>query len=60
MFVNVEGTGFAQADFVTVCPRCNTLITREALGVAKFIKDIVLDPNDSAHFEMHGKGVYLP
>ncbi|KAF9779250.1 hypothetical protein BJ322DRAFT_450903 [Thelephora terrestris] len=58
--VNAEKTGFAQTDFATVCPRCNAFITREALGVAKFIKDIILDPNDRAHVGMHGKGVYLP
>lgn len=57
--VNAGETGFAQADFATVCPRCNTFVTREALGVAKFIKDIVLDPNDKAHLRVHGKGVYL-
>lgn len=58
--MNTEDTGFAQADFITVCPHCDTLVTRESLGVAKFIRDLVLDPNDNSHVQMHGKGVYLP
>jgi len=58
-FVNTEDMGFAQPEFITVCPRCETLVTRESLGVAKFIRDIVLDPNDTSHVQMHGKGVYL-
>src|SRR6266478_6136128 len=58
-FVNTGDTGFAQAEFITVCPRCETLVTRESLGVAKFIRDIILDPDDRSHVEMHGKGVYL-
>ena len=59
-FVNTEDTGFAQPDFISVCPHCETLVTRETLGVAKFIRDIVLDLNDQSHIQMHGKGVYLP
>lgn len=58
--MNADDTGFAQGDFTSVCPRCDTLITREALAVAKFIRDIVLDPKNSTHVDMHGKGVYLP
>ena len=57
--VNTEDTGFAQKDFITVCPHCETLVTRETLGVAKFIRDIVLDQDDPSHVQMHGKGVYL-
>ena len=58
-FVNTEETGFAQPDFISVCPHCETLVTRETLGVAKFIRDIVLDLKDPSHVQMHGKGVYL-
>ena len=58
-FVNTEDMGFAQPEFVTVCPHCETLVTRESLGVSKFIRDIVLDPGDRSHVQMHGKGVYL-
>lgn len=58
--VNAQETGFAQVDFTTVCPHCNVLITRETMGVSKFIKDIILDPKDNAHVQIHGKGVYLP
>lgn len=54
-----DKTGFAQTGFATVCPQCDLYITRETLGVGKFIKDIVLDPNEKAHRDMYGKGVYL-
>ena len=42
-----------------VCVHCDTLVARESLGVAKFIKDLALDPNDRYHVQLHGKGVYL-
>ena len=58
--MTTEGTGFAQEDFATACPHCDALITRWTMAVAKFIKDIILDPKDSTHVQMHGKGVYLP
>lgn len=58
--MNAEHTGFAQADFATVCPNCDALITREILGVAKFVGDIILDYNDKNHVDTAGKGVYLP
>ncbi|KAF9646512.1 hypothetical protein BDM02DRAFT_3008899 [Thelephora ganbajun] len=59
-FVNTEETGIAQVEFITVCPHCDTLVTRESLGVAKFIRDIILNPDDKTHVQMYGKGVYLP
>lgn len=58
--MNAEESGFAQVEFATVCPHCDTLITRGALGVAKFIGDIIVDPKDKTHLDMLGKAVYLP
>lgn len=57
--MNAEGTGFAQPEFIAVCVYCDALVTRESLGVAKFIRDFVLDPNVPYHVQLHGRGVYL-
>lgn len=59
-FLNAGKTGFAQTAFNVVCGDCSALATREKLGVAKFTRDAVLDPDDPAHISAHGKAVYLP
>ncbi|KAF9786260.1 hypothetical protein BJ322DRAFT_775798 [Thelephora terrestris] len=59
-FLNAGKSGFAQTDFNVVCGDCSSLATREKLGVAKFTRDAVLDPDDPAHISAYGKAVYLP
>ena len=59
-FLNAEKTGFAQAEFSVRCESCQSWVTREKLGVAKFARDAVLDPDDSNDLNVHGKAVYLP
>ncbi|KAF9644170.1 hypothetical protein BDM02DRAFT_3175056, partial [Thelephora ganbajun] len=59
-FLNAEKTGFAQAEFNATCGNCDSPITRERLGVAKFTRDAVLDPEDSNHTDVYGKAIYLP
>lgn len=58
--MNAGNTGFAQAGFNATCWNCRFLITREALGVAKFTRDAVLDPDDPIHIDIYGNAVYLP
>lgn len=59
-YLNAGNTGFAQADFNVVCGDCSSVVTREKLGVAKFTRDAVLDPDNPRHVDVHGKAVYLP
>lgn len=59
VFVNTEDTGFVQPGFVTVCADCDALVTRESLGVTKFIRNLVLDPSGRYHVQLHGDEVYL-
>lgn len=59
-FLNAGKTGFAQAGFNATCENCQSSVTRERLGVAKFTRDAVLDPDDPTHAGVRGKAVYLP
>ena len=59
-FLNTGKTGFAQAEFNVTCGNCQSSVTRERLGVAKFTRDAVLDPDDPNHVDIYGKSVYLP
>ena len=44
------------------CPGtgCERMITKETLGVAKFARELVLDPDDPGDIARYGNGVYLP
>ena len=53
-------TGYAQQGFFTNCNACNFRITRETLAVAKFARDLVLDPNNPSDFFLYKCAVYLP
>lgn len=57
--MNAGKTGYAQKDFNVVCGDCSALATQEKLGVAKFTRDAVLDPENPADVEAYGKAVYL-
>jgi hypothetical protein len=54
------GTGYAQKGFVINCSACNFHITRQTLAVAKFARDLVLDPNDPSDSFLFKCAVYLP
>ena len=60
--IDDEGTGYLQQDFTMKCPGtgCERMITKETLGVAKFARDLVLDPDDPDDVARYGTGVYLP
>lgn len=53
-------TGYAQKGFFINCGACNFRITRETLAVAKFARDLVLDPNSPSDFFVFKCAVYLP
>ena len=53
-------TGYAQRSFLVNCGACNFRITREALAVAKFAKDVALDPNNPSDYFLFKCSVYLP
>ena len=58
--MNSKKTGFAQTGFEATCGNCRSSVTRERLGVAKFTKDAVLDPDNPAHVDVYGNAVYFP
>lgn len=42
-FLTDAGTGYAQPAFTVVCEQCKFVITKEKLGVAKLVRDVVRD-----------------
>ncbi|PCH43724.1 hypothetical protein WOLCODRAFT_75486 [Wolfiporia cocos MD-104 SS10] len=40
-YLTTTGTGYAQHSFSEPCPTCNHTITKESLGLNKFVKDII-------------------
>lgn len=60
--INDDGTGYLQQDIAIQCPGtgCRRIITKETLGVAKFARDLVLDPYDPSDIAKYGNGVDLP
>lgn len=59
-FLSPEGTGYSQHLFSAGCQSCKFTVTREALAVLKFARDVVLDPANPADVQTYEKGVYLP
>lgn len=59
-FLNCEKEGFAQVKFLARCQKCPRIVTKEELGVGKFIRDAVLNPDHLCDIETHGSAVYLP
>jgi hypothetical protein len=61
-FLSDNGSGYAQSGFVINCNSspCDFRITRETLAVAKFARDLVLDPNSPSDFFPLKCAVYLP
>ena len=53
-------TGYAERMFTHTCKHCSFLIDRNKLAVAKFARDIVMDPTNTRDAERYGNAVYLP
>ena len=57
---DVGNTGYAQIGFFINCDACSFRITRETLAVAKFARDLALDPNNPSDFFLFKCAAYLP
>ena len=53
-------TGLAQEGFTCACSTCGFVVTRESLGVSKFVCDLVKDPKNVNDVNQFGDAVYLP
>jgi hypothetical protein len=59
-YLGAEQTGFAQRHFAYVCESCQFFVTREALAVAKFVNDLMKDPENLEDVIRFECAVYLP
>ena len=48
-----------QHDSWVRCAACDLTITKEVLGLAKFARDLVIDPQDQGDVKAYGNGVYM-
>jgi hypothetical protein len=46
--------------FAYTCEPCSFPIDRSKLAVAKFVRDLVMDPTNIRDVENYGNAVYLP
>ncbi|KAF9652239.1 hypothetical protein BDM02DRAFT_3126592 [Thelephora ganbajun] len=58
--LNAGKADSAQPQFSATCGSCHSPITRKKLGVARFTRDVVLDPDDPIHAGVYQKVVWLP
>ncbi|OBZ74115.1 hypothetical protein A0H81_06465 [Grifola frondosa] len=58
-YLNETASGYAQSKFSAVCEGCKFEITKQNLGLAKFVADLVKDPADPQDKSQYGFGVYL-
>ena len=58
-FINRNGTGYLQQDFAVKCYNCGLVITKQTLGVAKFARDLVIDPDSPSDSRTYGQGVFM-
>ena len=52
--------GLAQEGFICACNKCGFVVTREILGVSKFVCDLVKDPKNVNDVVQFRDAVYLP
>ena len=59
-YLTEKKTGYAERMFAHTCEHCSFVIDRNKLAVAKFARDLVMDPTNTRDIEKYGSAVYLP
>ncbi|OBZ73587.1 hypothetical protein A0H81_06345 [Grifola frondosa] len=54
-----DGSGYVQRGFKVTCGKCSLQVTKEKLGIAKFVRDLCKDPRDDRDVAEYGDNVYL-
>ncbi|KAI0051192.1 hypothetical protein FA95DRAFT_1628258 [Auriscalpium vulgare] len=60
LYLDGNGTGYAQHKFSVKCPACDFVITKDKLAVFRFTSDLSLDLNSETVRASLGLGIYLP
>lgn len=53
-------SGYAERMFTHTCKHCSFSIDRSKLAIAKFVRDLVMDPTNTRDAEKYGNAIYLP